>query len=185
MTRMIVLTFGFLGWALYEMSGGSSFEPGSNSLTILASVDAETLPAAVEPKPEPAPIVARADTTATPLTTVAPVVTVDVSLVAEPAPIVEAEEAKLASLTGIELMNNVTPEPVAVVVPEVDYRAVTGNRVNVRNGPGTDFSVVTQLRRGDEVEVLSDDGLGWVKLRSLEGNRVGWMSGSFLQSLNY
>jgi len=29
--------------------------------------------------------------------------------------------------------------------------------------------------RGDEVEVISDDGAGWVKLRTRDG-RVGWMA---------
>jgi uncharacterized protein YraI len=66
-------------------------------------------------------------------------------------------------------------------VVEIDYRRVTGNRVNLRAGPGTSFGVVDTLRRGDEVEVLQDPGTGWVKLRSFEGNSIGWMSGQFLQ----
>ncbi len=187
MTRMIVLTFGFLGWALFEMSGGAAFEPGSNSLKVLASVDAETLPATSAPlaEPEPTHVAARADTTGTPLTTVAQAVAVDVTLADDTAPAIVAEEEKLAALTGTAVLTDVTPEPVAVLVPQIDYRQVSGSKVNLRNGPGTNFSVVTQLRRGDEVEVLRDDGLGWVKLRSLEGNRIGWMSGDFLQAVNY
>ena len=29
MKRFILLTFGFLGWAFYEMSGGADFQPAS------------------------------------------------------------------------------------------------------------------------------------------------------------
>ena len=60
-----------------------------------------------------------------------------------------------------------------------DIRAVSGDRVNVRDGPGTNYSVVNQLVRGDKVEVLQDAGDGWVKLRPVDGGPVGWIA-SFL-----
>lgn len=64
----------------------------------------------------------------------------------------------------------------------MDLRLVTGNVVNVRNGPGTGYSVVNQLRRGEEVKVLTDPGDGWVKLQAVETKRIGWMSARFLDA---
>ena len=46
MVRLCVLTFALLGWAWYEMSGGSEFEPGENGIALLARVEVEDLPAA-------------------------------------------------------------------------------------------------------------------------------------------
>ena len=45
----------------------------------------------------------------------------------------------------------------------------------MRTGPGTNFSVMAQLRRGDSVEVLRESE-GWLKLRVVESNRIGWMA---------
>lgn len=66
--------------------------------------------------------------------------------------------------------------------PEVatDIRSVTGAAVNVRGGPGTNFSVVNRLVLGDEVEVLQDPGEGWVQLRPLNGSPTGWMASYLL-----
>lgn len=71
-----------------------------------------------------------------------------------------------------------TPNPEAPVTA-ADIRSVSGAAVNVRGGPGTNFSVVNRLVLGDEVEVLQDPGEGWVQLRPLNGGPVGWMA-SFL-----
>jgi len=57
-----------------------------------------------------------------------------------------------------------------------DIRRVSGSRVNVRGGPGTTYGVVTKLLRGDEVEILQDNGDGWVLMRPLDGGPEGWMA---------
>lgn len=57
-----------------------------------------------------------------------------------------------------------------------DTRKVAGNHVNMRNGPGTSYSVVERLSRGQAVEVLSDPGNGWLKLRVSDSGRIGWMA---------
>lgn len=54
-------------------------------------------------------------------------------------------------------------------------REVAGTRVNMRLGPGTGHSVVTQLSQGTEVEVLRAEG-GWLKLRVVDSKRIGWMA---------
>lgn len=68
---------------------------------------------------------------------------------------------------------------------EPDFRRVTGNRVNMRNGPGTQYSIVGKLLRDDEVEVLQDPGIGWVKLQVMETGRIGWMSSKLLSKIRY
>lgn len=60
--------------------------------------------------------------------------------------------------------------------PAREIRTVTGSRVNMRNGPGTNFSVVTKLSRGQEVVVLQNTGDGWLKLQVVDTNRIGWMA---------
>ena len=56
-----------------------------------------------------------------------------------------------------------------------DIREVTGGRVNLRRGPGTNFNAVGRLTRGEQVLVLSEEN-GWVKLRVLETGRIGYMA---------
>lgn len=67
--------------------------------------------------------------------------------------------------------------------PRLDLRFVTASRVNVRGGPGTNFNVIAQVVRNDEVEVLRSDENGWVRLRTPEG-QVGWMAERFLVAAN-
>ena len=64
----------------------------------------------------------------------------------------------------------------------LDIRVVSGNRVNVRGGPGTGFDVVNRLVRGEEVEIIEDNGDGWVKMRPVSGGKEGWMADFLLAS---
>lgn len=56
---------------------------------------------------------------------------------------------------------------------------VTGNRVNVRSGPGTNFPVVTQVNRGDVV-TLRDQAFGWYRVVLSDGSTTGWIAGWLL-----
>ncbi len=73
-------------------------------------------------------------------------------------------------------------EPVASAPdePRPDIREITGTRVNMRDGPGTLYPVVAQLGIGHEVEVLSDSGTGWLRLRTLPDQQLGWISASLV-----
>lgn len=180
MFRFIVVTLGFLGWAFFELSGGTEFEPRVRPE--VAEARAETAPAvpapevtrsatamadAPEPSAKPAPIPARPGQPGVTLAALETTVTrprtarsqSDGSGVSLPAQLPATPEA--------------APEPAA---PIRDIRSVTGNRVNMRNGPGTNYSVIARLERGMEVEVLQEPGNQWVKLRVLDTNRVGWMA---------
>ena len=65
---------------------------------------------------------------------------------------------------------------------EANIRSVSGNRVNVRGGPGTEFQVVSKLGRGDSVEIIQDNGDGWVKMRPVDGGPEGWMADFLLSN---
>lgn len=79
-----------------------------------------------------------------------------------------------------------TEEPAATprtdAVPDIpkDLREVTGTRVNMRDGPGTIYPVVARLNIGHKVEVLGDSGTGWLRLRTLPGQQLGWISSSLV-----
>lgn len=84
--------------------------------------------------------------------------------------------------TQISPIQLVSPQKLAITAPNAEYRLVTGGSVNLRQGPGTNHAVATKLSRGAEVEILDETAAGWVKLRSLQGGNIGWMSGNFLGS---
>lgn len=58
---------------------------------------------------------------------------------------------------------------------------VIGNGVNVRTGPGTNFPVVTQVNKGDQV-TLKDQAFGWNKVVLSDGNTTGWIAGWLMSS---
>ncbi len=184
MTKVILLTFGVLGWAWFELSGGADFQPGQNGVTLLASVPKVKIVDEIEPQ------VARADTTAAPLTVfaapklenvIAASSVVVPNAVFNPTPAFAPSQAKMAALEDPAVISDAVIEVAAL---QVDYRQVSGSRVNLRGGPGTNFDVVTQLLRGEEVEVTESQADGWVKLRALDGGDIGWMSESFLKAVN-
>ncbi len=60
------------------------------------------------------------------------------------------------------------------------YWYVSGNRVNLRQGPGTGNAVVAQVTLGTEAEVL-DARNGWMQIVTRDGDTSGWISGQFLK----
>ncbi|MBI6629219.1 SH3 domain-containing protein [Pontibaca sp. S1109L] len=63
---------------------------------------------------------------------------------------------------------------------EIDIRLVIGTNVNMRQGPGTSYPVIARMDLGDKVEVLSDPGNGWLRLRNLREMRIGWIAASLI-----
>lgn len=53
------------------------------------------------------------------------------------------------------------------------YGLVTGQTVNIRSGPGTNYPVVTKAQKGQQFTVVGE-GSGWYKL-SLSGGKTGWI----------
>ncbi len=188
--KFILLTFVFLGWAFYEESGGSDFVPRKADLMAAAAEARATAQAeralAQAAKPATPPI-------AVPVEVALAVKDVTVAPRSDPVPVAEvvaADSPPEVTLVSLEQSGTLFARPLQQLgdegadpaVPAVflqprpaDMRLVTGDRVNMRSGPGTSFGVMGSLVRGDEVEVIADDGIGWVKLRTEDGI-VGWMA---------
>ena len=58
----------------------------------------------------------------------------------------------------------------------LDIRAVAGSRVNMRQGPGTNFPVLDTLDGGTQAEVLEINANGWAQIEVLNTGQIGWMS---------
>jgi hypothetical protein len=179
MIRLILVSFGFLAWAFYEMSGGAAFDPintrmsrveAQNDTTYASdsagsaqtsrafaaadqSGDSANVPS-IAKTPEPQQVPANAGITTSSLDTPA----IIPSLIITDDPDSTVENAALDT------------------DPVLDIRIVSGNRVNVRGGPSTGFPVVSTLVQGDSVEVLEDNSDGWVKMRALVTGEEGWMA---------
>ena len=207
MTRFILLTFGFLGWAFYEMSGGANFEPrrpqmAANAAEATAVVAQASAPVAkATAKAEPAQKVAKT----TPVDTTPPgfansVNPDDVSRASmNVTDSQKAPEIAPVRYVPVKFGSNASSADTPAIIPSLitpndtganvisasaadDIRAVSGNRVNVRGGPGTNFGIVTRLDRGDSVEVIEDLGNGWVQMRAIDDGRVGWIADFLLAS---
>lgn len=190
MMRFILVTFAFLGWAFYELSGGSDFQPASARLTDLKADPLKPVVQADASQPE-------RSVRQAPAAKVTPVALrlASVDEVLEPrrtpqapaaTPQARIEPAVLAEPEIIlpSLIANTAPATPQVVSSSrrADIRYVSGGRVNVRGGPGKGFDVVGRLTRGTEVEILEDAGNGWVRLQTLDGAAQGWMADFLLTS---
>jgi len=201
MTRFILFSFLLMGWVFYELSGGADFEPRR-----VASVDAPAPVRLVAGNdvivPDPAKVAAIVETPV--LTRVSqqsapkpepeiPAARASLTFNLSPSSIgggdTDGGSLQLASLTtetgpveipieGLGSAQRPASRAVAepVVAPIADLRAVTGSRVNMRAGPGTNYEVVASLTRGEQVDVLNDPGTGWLELRPVGGGPSGWMA---------
>lgn len=197
--RFIVVTFAFLAFAFYQLSGGAEFNPTETRLSRIdlpegvSVVNLETAPAVTEQGPAE---VTRVSLDLATLEDVQPARRTQTlparQVAAEPEALpADTERAVIEELSGsiilpslidnaavvtpVDFSNDATGQSVTATGGE-DLRAVTGSRVNVRSGPGTSFGVVTSLTRGDQVIILEDPGNGWVRMRPIGGGPDGWMA---------
>lgn len=68
----------------------------------------------------------------------------------------------------------------APLIEEDRVGYIAANNVNLRTGPGTGFFIVATLPKQSPVYVMEDEIDNWVKLRSLDTGRVGWMMRKFI-----
>lgn len=211
MWRLIVITFAFLGYAFWHLSGGSDYAPRAGSIQYAAKVDetrlhqqdalAQARDKAARPgvsvissssQPMTAngqPVtLASAGTTTAPVSDGAKRQTLVMNVGNDPLPragvtTVSADPDKIARLIAAAEVGMQNPAATTQVQKvkaasdtDRDIRKVRSNRVNLRAGPGTDFDVAGKLGRGDLVEVISDNGDGWVKLRVEESGEIAWMA---------
>lgn len=166
MNRLIFVTFVFMGWTFWVLSGGSDFAPQQR--VAKAEPPAVAAPEAAPEPPAPAP----------PAPPAAP----------DPAPPPAAPAAAPLPDDGLQFTSLADPSvTTAVVVPEPealprDLRIVTGSRVNMREGPSTAYPIVLTLNGGTMTEVLEQDPGGWARVRVLDAGVEGWISGRMLGS---
>lgn len=203
MKRLIVVTFGILGLIFFEMSGGADFDPDATRLSRIeppAAIGEEKLETVMTEPDQPETETESVTRVTLNLSSVDSVLrgrdasdagTAVLAPAPEDtaAPVEEKPEVVFTGLLGnqtsfptldrstSDLQSvNVNTETGAGVDDGTGVRQVTGNRVNLRGGPGTEFSVVESLTRGAKVEVLQDPGNGWVELRVIGGDTIGWMA---------
>ena len=189
MKTFILLTFGFLGFAFYEMSGGAEFEPASARVADAAPKVEEAVQIAQAAPTTGASMITSASITkidSTPNVTRAALNLADVS--AATAQVTEqiATAAVAKVIDSADTPQIILPSLIATTntrsSSDGDVRVVSGNRVNVRGGPSTDYGIVNKLTRGIEVRILEDNGDGWVRMQPLDGGEAGWMADFLLTS---
>ncbi|MCV6584179.1 MAG: SH3 domain-containing protein [Marinibacterium sp.] len=191
MNKFVFVSFAFMAWAFYELSGGADFEPRPRPTeTARAPAPAPAARVAALPAVAPAP----AAVPAVAVDNVAPAInaalqteddapqlpqllgTAEDDGTSLPA-LFEASRLAASPLDTFAPTALDTPAPVIEPsAPERDIREITGSRVNMRAGPGTNYNVLARLTLGDKVEVLSVSDNGWVRLRPLDGGETGWMA---------
>lgn len=173
MKAYVWVSFAFMGWAYYEMSGGSDFVPQQQDVVVASAeteAEAKTAPEIVARAATPTILsVSASNVTPTPSVTAAvlePALTPEpaaVEVVATPQSAVEEAEVIEASAPAAQ------PEP-------VDIRSVAGSRVNMRSGPGTNFDVLVTLDGGTALEVITVNANGWANVATLDRGIEGWMA---------
>ena len=181
-----------MAWGYWALSGGSDFVPQKRQSTVLASQDtppadapptAESTPAAAELEADAARAaaliaLAASEPAATPDAVAPPVFTPLSERRATLAALAAAEAAERAQAS----LTNASLRPAADAGP--DLRVVDADRVNLRDGPGTDFAAIDQLTNGTIAEVLEYGTGNWVRVQVQGTTQTGWMSSNFLLSLD-
>jgi len=149
-------TFLLLGVGYYEMSGGAEFQPQ----TMIGAVQASTLSSETIASND----IARAES-GIPVTAM-------------------REFPENVELISASFMPR-SPEPAATETPaatpaaaqadDVDLRQITGDWVNMRQGPGTGHAVLDTLPRGTEAKLIESAG-GWARIEITSTGETGWMS---------
>ncbi|WP_254429858.1 SH3 domain-containing protein [Ruegeria atlantica] len=201
MTRLIVLTFAALGWCFYVMSGGPNFEPRGMRSDQPARVASVSKPATVAPARVEELVTNVAVRTPSARAQPQPDTEEIVQIVAEPASLqalsgISVFDDQSASITLASLEDGVaglrqtadaplpeTSDATVIPEPEKDIREISGTRVNMRDGPGTIYPIVGKATIGQKVEVLSESGTGWLRLRVLPAQQVGWISASLVRKI--
>ncbi|WP_338549118.1 SH3 domain-containing protein [Roseovarius phycicola] len=216
----MLITFGFLGFAFYELSGGADYKPHANSIQARAAQPqpvnvAELAPvekSSIEDLAQAAPAAAPAERLGITLASIQVdealypnqteakserVTASDATLdIAEQQAIEAAEDDvrkvwpgaielfQLQEAKRVQQTESIKALKQDEEAASYDVRFVTGNVVNMRDGPGTEFEPVGQLTQGTEVAVLNSSGNGWVMLRVMTTGQEGWMADWLVSTAN-
>jgi hypothetical protein len=195
-----------MGWGFYELSGGADFQPPAPVATAKADTAAPAptasrlaqsqkaraaqtrsrTPAASEtPQVVLASLAPDQSTNKTNRAPSAAQVTERAAARNDTPPATpESPENRVFSLQDMVMpppaTNAANPNGIQPVRPTpartADMREIVASSVNMRAGPGTSSDILMRLGRGDSVEVLEDSGTGWLRLRALPQDRVGWIA---------
>ncbi len=112
--------------------------------------------------------------------TIADPITPVVTTTAEPAEntftVVTVDERVV---TPVVIGTSSSPEADDVSLSTTLY--VDAEVVNLRKGPGKDFSVLTQVERGDELSEIGRQG-GWVNVIAADSGTTGWIFGRLVSN---
>jgi len=214
MSRFVMVSFLFMGWTFYELSGGADFSPPKRPVSIAVAkvtpivgqhVTAASLVTKPVMQPVQPPILQprSTDTVAAQLDRPladpelrSRVALMQIAAVGETsfgvgpnangiptddsAVQLASLSGGLTSLAGNKIVSDTAVEPIIPLAPAADLRHVTASRVNMRDGPGTLYPVVDKLNRDTAVEVLNDSGTGWLRLRVVDGEHIGWIAASLI-----
>ncbi|MEL6916078.1 MAG: SH3 domain-containing protein [Pseudomonadota bacterium] len=178
----MLVTFLLLGWAFFELSGGTDFTPPmaeERPLSVLLGDVAEAESAAVAraaTSPSTAPLAQAQGAAAGRV----PVTRASFGIVTDGAVTVLASPSSGARIPEPDPLPEATVSAVAAAAISADVRAVSATRVNMRGGPGTSFVVLDTLDRGAQAEVIEDPGTGWVRIRVRATGAEGWMAARLL-----
>jgi hypothetical protein len=89
-------------------------------------------------------------------------------------------------VTGPENMPGVGPGYMSVAGPGITPTAgtmmgvsgtgtITGSKVNIRTGPGTNFPVATKIKKG-AIVTIQEQAFGWYKVLLPDGATTGWVA---------
>ena len=210
MSRFVMVSFLFMGWTFYEVSGGANFAPPKRPDPIAVAkldpiVDQQVTAASLVTTPVMQPVL---QPRSTEVTTAQPdrpqadpelrsrVALRQIAAVGETsfgfgldANVAQTNDSSvqlaslsdgLTPLSGNNIISDTVAEPIIPLPPAADLRRVTASRVNMRDGPGTLYPVVNKLNRDAAVEVLDDSGTGWLRLRVVDGEQIGWIAASLI-----
>ncbi|UWQ45973.1 SH3 domain-containing protein [Leisingera aquaemixtae] len=207
MSRFVMLSFAFLGWGFYELSGGADFEPPQRPEPVAAAKPSTSAPetariTAASLKAQPvltrrsqakSPVRPKADPALRQRVAAAQLVSASSVLASTQSAFSVGSGGgtlQLASLDGGLAAITAAPAPQTAEVPAaaadpapepvIDRRRVRASRVNMRQGPGTNYPVLARLLAGEEVIVIEDTGTGWLHLRAPEKGIVGWIAASLV-----
>ena len=188
MWKLIVVSFIALGFAFYELSGGQDFDPSSSVDNMqMSQVREEAVAQTVSGTALGGEAVANV-TQDSALVEKQEFAALEAPEVRSDASVLESSLWTLPENMETTLIDVAEAEITPVVLPqedaseaEQDVRRVAVNRANFRNGPGTSFGIIGKLPRDAELVVLQEPGNGWLKLRSVDDNKVGWLAASLVK----
>jgi len=79
-----------------------------------------------------------------------------------------------------EIMQSARARPAITTEPaETRFCTVSASVLNLRKGAGTEFETIAWLKKGEEIEILTEGN--WLKVKTAEG--IGFVSGRYCEGI--